>query len=212
MTIAIGLVILGGVLAALFIVPTTTTPRWKWENIWGLGSLIALVAVPWPLAWATVPHLGEVYRTAGFWPIALAFLFGVGWGLGGIFWGQAIVMLGLGLGTSIMVGLVNVFGSPVPLAMKEPAKLLSPGGLLLLAAMAVLICGVAFAPGRANAATGSGRLTATRPPAAAGIFRRGPALLPAGRRPLGDEQLRPDLRPADRGSRLRPPAPRNWAR
>jgi len=142
--IADGLVILGGVLAALFIVPTTTTPRWKWENIWGLGSLVALLAVPWPLAWATVPHLGEVYRAAGFWPIALAFLFGVGWGLGGIFWGQAIVMLGLGLGTSIMVGLVNVFGSPVPLAIKEPAKLLSPGGLLLLAAMAVLICGVAI--------------------------------------------------------------------
>jgi L-rhamnose-H+ transport protein len=144
MTIAFGLVILGGVLAALFIVPTTTTPRWKWENIWGLGSLVALLAVPWPLAWATVPHLGDVYRTAGFWPIALAFSFGVGWGLGGIFWGQAIVMLGLGLGTSIMVGLVNVFGSPVPLAMKEPAKLASPGGLLLLAAMTVLICGVAI--------------------------------------------------------------------
>ncbi len=144
MTTAVGLVISGGVLAALFIVPTTTTPRWKWENIWGLGSLVALVAVPWPLAWATVPHLGEVYRAAGFWPIALAFLFGIGWGLGGIFWGQAIVMLGLGLGTSIMVGLVNVFGSPVPLAMKEPAKLLSPGGLLLLVAMTVLIGGVAI--------------------------------------------------------------------
>ena len=139
-----GLVLLGGVLAALFIVPTTTTPRWKWENIWGLGSLIALVAVPWPLAWATVPRLGEVYRVAGFWPIALAFLFGVGWGLGGIFWGRAIVMLGLGLGTSIMVGLVNVFGSPVPLAMKKPAELFKPGGLLLMAALAVLICGVAI--------------------------------------------------------------------
>jgi L-rhamnose-H+ transport protein len=142
MITAFGLVVAGGLLAALFIVPTTTTPRWKWENIWGLGSLVALVAVPWPLAWATVPHLSEVYREGGFWPIALPFLFGVGWGLGGIFWGQAIVMLGLGLGTSIMVGLVNVFGSPVPLAMKEPAKLLSPGGLLLVAAMAVLIGGV----------------------------------------------------------------------
>ena len=144
MTTAFGLVIVGGVLAALFIVPTTTTPAWKWENIWGLGSLVALVAVPWPLAWATVPHLGEVYRTAGIWPVVLASLFGVGWGLGGIFWGQAIVMLGLGLGTSIMVGLVNVFGSPVPLAMKEPAKLLSPGGLLLLGAMLVLVVGVAI--------------------------------------------------------------------
>jgi L-rhamnose-H+ transport protein len=144
MTIAFGLVVFGGVLAALFIVPTTTTPRWQWENIWGLGSLIALVAIPWPLAWATVPQLAEVYRAAGWRPFALALLFGVGWGLGGIFWGRAIVMLGLGLGTSIMVGLVNVFGSPVPLAMKEPAKLASPGGLLLMAAIVAMIGGVAI--------------------------------------------------------------------
>ena len=142
-TSALALVLLGGVLAALFIVPTTTTPRWEWENIWGLGSLLALVLVPWPLAWLTVPHLLDVYRAAGFWPVALSSLFGVGWGLGGIFWGQAIVMVGLGLGTSIMVGLVNIFGSPVPLAIKNPALLISPGGLLLLAAMAVLIGGVA---------------------------------------------------------------------
>ncbi len=140
---AFGLVVMGGVLAALFIVPTTTTPRWKWENIWGVGSLAALILVPWPLALITVPDLAGVYRAAGFWPVALAFLFGIGWGLGGIFWGQAIVLLGLGLGTSIMVGLVNVFGSPVPLAIKDPAKLASPGGLVLLLAMAILILGVA---------------------------------------------------------------------
>jgi L-rhamnose-H+ transport protein len=142
MMIAFSLVLLAGVLAALFLVPTTTTPRWEWENIWCMESLIALVAVPWPLAWATVPHLGEVYQAAGFWPIALAFCFGLGWGLGGIFWGQAILMLGMGLGMSILVGLVNVFGSPVPLAIKEPGKLTSPGGLMLVAAVAVLLVGV----------------------------------------------------------------------
>jgi len=144
MTIAFTLVLLGGVLGSLFLVPTTTTPRWKWENIWGMGSLIALVAVPWPLAFATVPNLSEVYRSAGFGPVALAFFFGICWGLGGIFWGQAILMLGMGLGITIMVGLVNVFGSPLPLAIREPAKLLSPGGQMLLAAVGVLIVGVAL--------------------------------------------------------------------
>ena len=139
---AFGLVLMGGVLAALFIVPTTTTPRWAWEDIWGVGSLVALILVPWPLALMTVPDLAGVYRPAGFGPVALAFLFGIGWGLGGIFWGQAIMMLGLGLGTSIMVGLVNVFGSPVPLAIKDPAKLTSAGGLVLLLAMVILILGV----------------------------------------------------------------------
>lgn len=143
MITAFAYVLLGGVLAALFLVPTTTTPRWQWENIWGLGSLIALVVVPWPLAWATVPNLAVVYHSAGFWPVALAFCFGLGWGLGGIFWGQAIVMLGMGLGMSILVGLVNIFGSPVPLAIKEPSKFFSYGGMLLLAAMAIMILGVA---------------------------------------------------------------------
>ena len=113
------------------------------ENIWGLGSIIALILVPWPLALLTVPNLAEVYRAAGFRAVAWSFVFGLGSGFGGIFWGRALLMLGMGLGISIMVGLVNVFGSPVPLALKEPEKLLSPGGLLLLAAMAILIFGVA---------------------------------------------------------------------
>ncbi len=169
MTSAFALVLLGGMLAALFIVPTTTTPRWKWENIWYAGSVIALIFVPWPLALLTVPNLLGVYRTAGFGPVALAFLFGIGWGLGGIFWGQAILMLGLGLGTSIMVGLVNVFGSPVPLAINDPAKLTSPGGLLLLLAMAILMVGVLVcaAAGKARDA----ELATTKIPAA-GTSRR----------------------------------------
>jgi len=169
MNSALGLVLLGGMLAALFIVPTTTTPRWKWENIWGLGSGLALVLVPWPLAWLTVPHLMDVYRAAGFWPVALAFLFGIGWGLGGIFWGQAIVMLGLGLGTSIMVGLVNVFGSPVPLAIKDPAKLTSSGGLMLLLAMAILIVGVVIC---ALAGKNRDLELAPKTPAAGGIAKK----------------------------------------
>ena len=63
---AFGLVLMGGVLAALFIVPTTTTPRWAWENIWGVGSLVALILVPWPLALMTVPDQPFIYHLYNF--------------------------------------------------------------------------------------------------------------------------------------------------
>ena len=120
------------------------TPRWKWENIWGLGSLVALVVVPWPVALLTVPHLGAVFAQVGPGVLVLTFLLGVGWGLGGIFWGKGIAAVGMVLGISLLMGLVNVFGSPVLLACTQgPGKLLEPGGLMLLGAVAVMILGVA---------------------------------------------------------------------
>jgi len=145
MDLAIGilLVIAGGAMEGLFSLPVTRTPRWQWENIWGLGSLVALILVPWPVALATVPQLGQVYAEVGPDVIALTFLFGLGWGLGGVFWGKAIAAVGMALGVSLLMGLINVFGSPVPLAIKEPGKLLQPGGLCLLGAVGVMIAGVA---------------------------------------------------------------------
>ena len=44
------LVMVGGALEGLFSLPVTRTPRWRWENIWGLGSSVALLLVPWPVA------------------------------------------------------------------------------------------------------------------------------------------------------------------
>ena len=145
MTLALGilLVIAGGALEGLFSLPVTRTPRWQWENIWGLGSLVALVLVPWPVAYLTVPHLGNVF--GGVEPSILAWtlLFGIGWGVGGIFWGKAIAAVGMALGISLLMGLLNVFGSPMLLAFTQgPAKLLEPGGLVLLVAASVMILGV----------------------------------------------------------------------
>jgi L-rhamnose-H+ transport protein len=142
--IGVLLVVAGGALEGLFSLPVTRTPNWRWENIWGLGSLAALLLVPWPVALATVPNLCEVYRSTPPHILVLTLLLGFGWGLGGIFWGKAIAAVGMALGISLLMGLLNVFGSPVLLAFtKGPAKLLEPGGLVLLAAVTIMVCGVA---------------------------------------------------------------------
>ncbi len=125
--IGILLVIVGGALEGLFSLAITRTPRWRWENIWGLGSLIALVLVPWPVAFLTVPDLWAVYEDVAPGVLVVTFLFGLGWGLGGIFWGKTIAALGVALGVSLLMGLVNIFGSPVPLAITEPHKLTRAG-------------------------------------------------------------------------------------
>jgi L-rhamnose-H+ transport protein len=136
------LAIVAGALEGLFSLPLTRTPRWKWENTWGLGSLAALVLVPWPVAFLTVPGLLDVYRAVEPKYLAIAVAGGLSWGVGGIFWGRAINAVGMALGISLMMGLVTVFGSPVPLALKEPQKLTEPGGQTLLVALAVMLLGV----------------------------------------------------------------------
>ncbi len=136
------LVVLAGACEGLFSLGVTRTPEWKWENIWGIGSLIALLLVPWPVAYFTVPHLGEVFANVPNKVLLLTFVFGIGWGLGGIFWGKAIAAVGMALGVSLLMGFINVFGSLGPMIVKEPAKLVTPGGLTLLLAVAVMIAGI----------------------------------------------------------------------
>ena len=136
------LVFLAGALEGLFSLGVTRTPKWKWENSWGLGSLIALVVVPWPLALSTVPDLGGVYHSIPASKLLLTFLFGVGWGLGGIFWGKAIAAVGLALGVSLLMGLINVFGSLLPLALFQRDKVATAGGLTLIAAVGIMVLGI----------------------------------------------------------------------
>ncbi|MBL7115743.1 MAG: hypothetical protein ISS35_08245 [Kiritimatiellae bacterium] len=140
--VGIILVIVAGVLEGLFSMGVTRTPKWKFENIWGIGSLIALVLVPWPLALLTVPELGSVYSEVGSKLVCITVLCGVGWGLGGIFWGKAIAAVGMALGVSLLMGFINVFGSVGPMAIMEPAKLSTRGGMTLMGAVAIMIVGV----------------------------------------------------------------------
>ena len=48
-------VLIGGFTEGTYALAMKFTPRWKWEHIWGAGSLAALVLVPWPVAFLTIP-------------------------------------------------------------------------------------------------------------------------------------------------------------
>lgn len=144
MELVLGLVLVmaGGVLEGLFSLGVTRTPQWAWENVWGLGSLVALVVIPWPLAYLVVPNLSEVLAAAEPRTIIVVFLFGIGWGVGGIFWGKAIAAVGMALGVSLLMGFVNVLGGPLPLWVFEPHRAFTMSAWALYAAVATMIFGI----------------------------------------------------------------------
>ncbi|NJX16773.1 L-rhamnose/proton symporter RhaT [Tamlana crocina] len=144
MTFFVGilLVALGGILEGLFSVPVTKVKTWEFENIWGIGSLLALLLLPWPLSYLFVDNLWELYSAIPNSVLISVISCGILWGIGGIYWGRAIAALGMALGVSILMGLVNVFGSIVPLSVFEPHKLLTTGGYILILAIIVMIIGV----------------------------------------------------------------------
>ncbi len=137
------LIVLGGMMEGLFALPVRLTPRWSWENIWGAGSLAALILVPGPLLWLTIPRFAEVYAATPGWTIVSTVVFGAGWGLGGIFFGLGVSALGLSLGTSSIMGLIAIGGSVVPLLLQHHDQLLSRNSIALFAGICVMVIGLA---------------------------------------------------------------------
>ncbi|MGH9702916.1 MAG: L-rhamnose/proton symporter RhaT [Candidatus Acidiferrales bacterium] len=142
LVLGFALILVGGIMEGSYSFPLKVNPKWSWENTWGAGSLMALLLVPWPLAFWTVPGLAQVYHQSSWSAIFWALLFGAGWGFGGVFFGLSLEMVGLSLGYSIILAIIAINGSLTPLLMNEPGKLITTGGLWFLAAMAVMILGI----------------------------------------------------------------------
>ena len=72
------------------------------------------------------------------WTLALGFV----WGLAVVLYGLGIDMLGLALGTAIILGLGTSVGSLVPLIGQHRDKLWAPSGLVTLAGVLLLTIAV----------------------------------------------------------------------
>jgi len=136
------LVVAAGALNGTYALPLKATKRWAWENTWLVYSAVGMVAAGWAVALYTVPQLAAVYATAGLAVIAMVFLFGMLWGVANFLFGVAIDMLGISLAFPLTIGLSLALGSLLTLAAKDPAALLSAGGLVTVAGVAVVVAGV----------------------------------------------------------------------
>ena len=171
MTSGLLLVVLGGIMEGTFALFMKFTRNWKWEHIWGAAMFSGLILIPWPLAWLTIPNLAGVFQQAHGRDLLWAGLFGLGWGVGSVFFGMGLNAVGVAVGISVIMGLVAVMGSLLPLILYHSEKFGELSGLVMTAALIVMIVGIILsawagglrekalrAPGQAVASLGkSGR-------------------------------------------------------
>src|ERR1700693_1157792 len=108
-------VLAGGLSNGSFILPMKRMTAWRWENIWLPYSVVGMVLMPWALAIATVPQLGDVYHQSSWSTLIKIMAFGFGWGVGSIFFGFGVVKVGMALGYAVVLGITASLGSLLPL-------------------------------------------------------------------------------------------------
>jgi len=118
--------------------------KWEWENSWFVYAFTALIVIPFATVFLTVPNAYSIFHEVETTILIQTFIFGAGWGIGGNLFGVGAHMLGLSMAYTIVVGIIAVAGSLIPMLVQNPDKVLKPGGLVILLAMAVTVAGVAL--------------------------------------------------------------------
>lgn len=138
-------VVLAGIATGTYFLGLKYVQPWKWENIWLVYAVLALLVMPVGMALATVPRLGEVLTAAPGGDIWRVLLYGAGWGVGSVLSGLGVARMGLALAVSVLIGIDAAVGTFVPMAVNTPDVILKQKGLMVIVAVGTLLVGVALA-------------------------------------------------------------------
>jgi len=135
--LAVGAVILAGLLQGVFAVPMKYARRWSYENIWLAFCLseCALAMAPHHTDGTLIPDrfMPPVRQKPGehcrLWRVL---------GDGATLTGVGLTMLGIGLGMAIILGLCASVGSLIPLLVLTPQQLHTPQGHTYLIGTAIM--------------------------------------------------------------------------
>ncbi len=118
------------------------TRSWKWEHIWLLFSVTAMIMIPWLLGFLTIESLFAVLAAAEARDLLLVFLFGMGWGVGSVLYGLALKMVGLALSYAIVMGLTATVGTMAPFVLLHWDDFLTVKGMVICAGVLLVVVGV----------------------------------------------------------------------
>ena len=145
-----GLAVVAGIAVGLFAAPIKFMTSYRFEHWAFVNALVALILVPWVLAFALCPDLtgalGQVpvvaYFKANLWSLA--------WGAANVLCGLCFVRIGVSLTMGLLTGVGLPVGILLPMVFKGSGQfssapsLLSPTGLALLGLTLVLVFAVAL--------------------------------------------------------------------
>ena len=118
------------------------TRSWKWEHIWLLFSVTAMILIPWLLGFLTIESLFGVLAAADGRDLLLVFLFGMGWGVGSVLYGLALKMVGLALSYAIVMGLTAAIGTMAPFVLLHWDDFLTFKGMAISFGVLLVVAGV----------------------------------------------------------------------
>jgi len=137
-------VVAAGLLNGSFAVPLKTARTWKFEHIWTVHSLLAMLVFPWAVVVFAVPNRGaalEAVPRSGWLGL-------VGWGvlfgIASLLYGVAVDLLGIALGFAIQLGLSIVLGALLPLVWSGQLSARTRSDAFFLGGLAVMVAGVAL--------------------------------------------------------------------
>src|SRR6201984_1397439 len=138
----IAVLIVAGVTNASFTMPMRYAHKWAGENTGFACTVFALVVLPLAAALVTIPNLSMVYRSASPDIILEVCGFGAGWGVAQVFFGLVVVMIGITLAFSIVLGTSAAVGSLVPVVSLHREYLNNTAGFAVLGSIALVLLGV----------------------------------------------------------------------
>lgn len=149
-TIGLLIIAIGAFCQSSSYVPINRIRSWSWESYWLVQGIFAWLILPFLGALLAVPaghSLAELLTAGNRFNIAMTFLFGILWGVGGLTFGLSMRYLGVALGQSIALGTCAGLGTvmgPVFLNWFFPQQdPLSKLTFSVLAGVAVTLLGIA---------------------------------------------------------------------
>lgn len=142
-----GVFLLGGVAAALYLLPFRAVRGWSYETGWLVSVLAGWLVFPIAFNAAVVPDFAAVIASDGAGTVVRTVAFGALWGVGALCWALMVRYLGVGLGLAIGAGLCAAAGTLLPpivtgnaasLVATTGAKVVLGGVLLSLAGIALV--------------------------------------------------------------------------
>ena len=139
-----GVFLLGGVAAALYLLPFRGVKGWAYETGWLVSVVAGWLVFPLAFDMAVVPDFWGVLGSAPAATLLRSFGFGALWGVGALCWALMVRYLGIGLGLGIGAGLCAATGTLLPpVCTGHAADLVAtPSARMVLGGVGVALVGI----------------------------------------------------------------------